>query len=132
MLLFSTILFQLTIYSNEIAHCQLSQSYGTDTIFINQQNESITEFDVDYNYTFGIILGSKFNFNNVLTLNCIDLTSTVCSDYIGPCPQSIFIIRFVPKFITVVNFQEATSYFRFQDNQVLFVLQFVDLSRLIE
>lgn len=113
-LLFGVIVngFNHVVYSNHIAQCQLDQTYGNYSFFVNVKNETIKSFIVQENFTFGIFVEPFTNFDALFSLTCVDLTSNVCINYIGPCPRSIFILSLYNPFVRIMNYLNASSYFK--------------------
>ena len=123
-----------TVISQQIAHCQLTQNFGSGTVFVNENNHSITEFSFENNFTFGITLappGPKATFNTMLSLVCVDLVSAVCSDYVGPCPRSVFILSVTSPVISVINYQKAFSKYKIIHGKLTYLLQFLPTPELL-
>jgi hypothetical protein len=112
------------VLSNQIAQCQLVQTFGFGVSFVNTRNTSIMNFTMQDNFTFGIVPNAVTNFNAQISLTCNTLTSTLCSDYIGGCPKTTFLISFIKPFIAVVNYRNASSHYILSRGEVVFVLHF--------
>jgi len=120
----NSLLFWQSVYSDQFADCHLSQGFGNNSVFVDIKNRTITDFIVQKNFTFGIIPGSRSNLNALFALVCVDLVSSVCSDYIGPCPRSAFLFSIVPPFISITNYRNASSKYKIIHNELVLLLYF--------
>lgn len=106
------------VFSNQITQCQLSQTFGNGTGFIDNNNHSINSFTFANNASFGILIHSDLNMQ--ACVSCVDLTSDVCSDYIGLCPKISFLLSTIEPFVAIVNYRNASG--TYKNNK--FYLQF--------
>jgi len=121
------ILWQM-IFTNQILQCQFTQPYGQHGYFINTQNETITSLAFQSNATFGLVMESETTFNDLFCIACMDLTSTNCNDYIGPCPRVAILLSFFD--IRVHTYGKNISVSLHSDNrQLIWTLLFLDATR---
>ncbi len=127
-ILYTTIFLNI----NNIAQCQVSESFGKNSVFVDFENTSITEFIFKDNFTFGTILPNptpKSNLDVIFALVCVDFTSNTCSDYIGFCPKTVFVVSLVEPFVSIITYRNTSAKYRILNHHLALFLNFSETGK---
>lgn len=107
---------------NTQTRCEINHVYENNSYFVDDKNETVTNFTTNTNYKFGLILNPLADFNMIYSLSCMNIN---CKQ--SPCPRCVFILSAdapASPNITIINYQQSYGNWSVNNNVILLTVTF--------